>query len=194
MQFSVDDRIGWTHLEAVGDDQCHANIPLGFTFTGFGANTTTVSLSSNGVLFFGQGCSAQLTNTQLPSGMSSNAFLAYFWDDLSDFGTGEYVQYATMGTAPGRVFNLFVRARLWDTALCSSNTQQIMVSVHEGSNLVKAVYSGFSGCLAMRGSNATFGLQAAGGTTAQAVMVGLNVPLLDDNAPFQSMSFHPPPQ
>jgi hypothetical protein len=125
--------------------------------------------------------------------MSTNAFLAYFWDDLRDFGAGEYIDYTTTGTAPGRVFHMFVRARLWDTALCGSDFVQIMVSVHETSGLVKAVYTGFTGCAPMRGGNATFGFQATGGAAARAFLVGYNVPLMDDNLPYQSMSFQPPP-
>ena len=191
MQFSVDDRAGWTHIADFGDDTCQLNIPLGFTFTGFGANTSTVSVSSNGVLFLGQSCSTALGNGALPNAMSSNAFLAYFWDDLRDYGTGEFMEYTTMGTAPGRVFHLFVRARLF-SSVCGTNPIQFMISVHETSNLVKVVYSGFSGCANMRGASATLGFQGPGGGAARAVMVGLNVPLLDDNLPSQSMSFQPP--
>jgi hypothetical protein len=35
-------------------------------------------------------------------------------------------------------------------------------------------------------------LQRAGGATAGAFQVGVNAPVLDDNTPTQSMSFHPP--
>lgn len=117
--------------------------------------------------------------------------LGDFWDDLRDFGGGEFMEYTTMGTAPGRVFHLFVRARLF-SSICGTDAIQFMISVHETSNLVKVVYSGFSGCANMRGASATLGFQAPGGGSARAVMVGLNVPLLDDNLSFQSMSFQPP--
>jgi hypothetical protein len=192
MQFSVDDRSGWTHIAALGDDTCQLNIPLGFTFNGFGASTDAVSVSSNGVLFFGQICAATFTNTALPTTISPNALLAFFWDDLQDFGSGEYLEYVTLGAAPARVFHLFLRMRIRNQ--CDDDPQQIMVTVHEGSNLVKASYSGFSGCAPIRGGNATFGMQtAAAGGAAEAVNVGFNVPLLDDNVGFQSMSFLPPP-
>jgi hypothetical protein len=192
MQFSIDDRSGWTHVEALGDDTCQLNIPLGFTFNGFGASTTAVSVSSNGILFFGQICATTFTNTALPTTISPNALLAFFWDDLQDFGGGEYLEYVTLGAAPARVFHLFVRMRIRNQ--CDDDAQQFMVTVHEGSNLVKASYSGFSGCAPIRGGNATFGMQtAASGGTAEAVNVGFNVPLLDDNIGFQSMSFLPPP-
>jgi hypothetical protein len=190
MKFSIDDRSGWTHVEALADDTCTFNIPLGFTFNGFGASTSSISVSSNGILFFGQDCVTNFTNTALPSGISPNAFLAYFWDDLSDFGSGEYIEYVTNGTAPGRVFHLYARHRLV-SSVCGSDAQQVMIQIHEQSNVVNVTYSGFSGCANIRGSSATLGLQSANGT--KAVMAGFNAPILDNDASSQAMSFQPPP-
>jgi hypothetical protein len=65
-----------------------------------------------------------------------------------------------------------------------------MLSVHEGSNLIKACYTSMSGCLEMRGGGATLGMQTANGGAA--FLVGFNSPVLDDNRGEQSMSFHPP--
>ena len=61
MQFSQDDKASWTHLETLADDTCQLSIPLGFTYNGFGASVSSISVSSNGVLFFGQGCSTAFT-------------------------------------------------------------------------------------------------------------------------------------
>lgn len=191
-QFSVDDRGGWTRLETLDDDSCQFNIPLGFTFDGFGASTSSVSVSSNGVLFFGQACSTQWANSALPSGISNNPMFFFFWDDMQDFGTGEFIEYATLGTAPARVFHLYYRMRVRNA--CNADVQNVLVTVHEGSNLVKASYSQFSGCAQIRGTSATFGFQASGGVGAEAFNLGYNVPLLDDNASLhgmQSISFFP---
>lgn len=192
MQFSQDDRNAWTHVETMADDQCFSSIPLGFTFNGFGASTATVSLSSNGVLFFGAtGCSTIFTNTALPAAISASPMLFFFWDDLEDLGTGEYFEYLTTGTAGGRVFNLYFRNR-HRSQPCGTDDVNVMISVHEGSNLVKAAYSGMSGCAQMRGSTATFGFQTSGATSAKAISVGFDSPVLDDNSPRQWMTFHPP--
>ena len=192
MQFSQDDRSGWAHVEDIGDDKCTLNIPLGFTYIGFGASTSTVSVSSNGVLFLGNACSVALANTTLPATISQNAMLFFFWDDLKDFGAGEFMEYATFGLAGGRVFNLYFRSRLFDSLSCGTDAINVMVSIHESSGLIKASYSGMSGCATIRGASATFGLQTAGGANAKAFTVGVNSPVLDDNAGRQSMSFHPP--
>ncbi|MBM4372911.1 MAG: hypothetical protein FJ098_14755, partial [Deltaproteobacteria bacterium] len=190
MSFSQDDRSGWTHIETLGDDQCHSNIPLGFTYTGFGANTSTVSLSSNGVLFLGSGCSTALSNAYLPTFISNDPALFFFWDDLADYGTGEFAQFTTMGVGGGRVFMLWFVMRTYDPT-CTAPIQ-VMIEVHEGSNLVKATYQGVNPCNLTKGGSATFGFQTAGGSAAEAISVGYNVPILDDNANRQFMSFHPP--
>ena len=190
MSFSVDDRVGWAHTEVLGDDTCFFNIPLGFTYTGFGANTATVSVSSNGILFFGQNCFSNFTNTGLPTALTPNAALFFFWDDLQDVGAGEFFEYATFGAAPGRVFYMWFVMRVRNSA-CPTETVQIMVGVHEDSNLVTSTYKMLTACPQIRGSGATFGLQAAGGASADTATVGFNVPALDDNASNQFMSFTP---
>jgi hypothetical protein len=148
-----------------------------------------ISVSSNGNLFFGQGCSSSFTNQALPAPISPNPYLSFFWDDMSDFGAGEFIEYATLGSAGGRVFNLLFRNRLF-TSACGSESVQVMISIHEGSNLVKAAYVGpNSGCANLRGSGATFGMQTTNG--AEAVLVGFNSPVLDHNATRQYMTFRP---
>jgi hypothetical protein len=149
-------------------------------------------VSSNGVLFLGTQCSTAFTNGPLPTSISQNAMLFFFWDDLTDFGVSGFLEYQTSGSAGGRVFNLYFRSRLFDTSSCGADPINVMVSIHESSGLIKASYSGMSGCPAIRGASATLGLQTTGGASAKAFTVGYNSPVLDDNASRQTMSFHPP--
>lgn len=191
-QFSLNDRTGWTRIESLGDDQCNPNIPLGFTFTGWGRADTVVSVSSNGVLFFGtSGCSSVFSNSALPAGITTAPMLAFFWDDLRDSGTGEFIEYATLGTAPGRVFNLYFRSRLFSAA-CGSDPVNVQISIHESSNLIQVAYTGMTGCLGVAGNSATFGLQGPNGSDAY--LVSFNAPILDNDAGRQTMSFTPPRQ
>lgn len=191
-QFSIDDRVGWTRIEALGDDSCFGSIPLGFTFTGWGRPITSISVSSNGVLFFGNNCNISWTNSALPTALSNDPLMAFFWDDLQDFSTGEFVEYATLGTAPGRVFNMYYRTRI--RQLCGTVPINVMISIHEGSNFVKARYTALNACPELRGASATFGMQGPGGSGAEAVLLGFNSPLLDDNSTSQSITFQPPAQ
>lgn len=189
MNFSIDDRSGWTRTEALADDTCFFNIPLGFTFNGLGASVSTISVSSNGVLFFGQNCSTSFSNSSLPSFITPNPALFFFWDDLNDYGSGEGIEYTTLGTAPGRVFNMYFRNRLL-SSVCGADAVQVMIQIHESSNIVNVSYPPtFTGCAQIRGSAATLGIQSANGEDA--VMVGFNSPVLDDNTSGQHMSFRP---
>lgn len=191
-QFSLNDRTGWTRIENLGDDQCTPSIPLGFTFTGWGRADTVVSVSSNGVLFFGStGCTTSFTNGTLPTLSSSAPLLAFYWDDLRDYGAGEFIEYATFGSAPGRVFNLYFRSRLFSTA-CGTDPINLHISIHETSNLIQVSYTGMTGCLGVAGNSATFGLQ--GPDSSEAYLVSFNAPILDNDAGRQTMSFTPPRQ
>jgi len=194
-QFSQDDRSAWTRIDVLGDDLCFGNIPLGFTFTGWGRADSTVSVSSNGILFFGQACSTILSNFPLPVNISQDPFFAFFWDDLLDTGTGEFLEYTTTGTPGGRVFNMYYRMRLF-SSICGTDAVNIMISVHEGSNLIRASYTSFSGCFNIRGGSATFGLQGPGGAAAQSFLnISTNAPIFDDNNPGgQSITLQPPRQ
>ena len=190
--FSVDDRVGWTRVEVLGDDTCTSNIPLGFTYNAWGQAYTTVGVSSNGLLFFGGGCSSTFSNSSLPSFITSSPMLAFFWDDLEDFGLTEGLEYTTFGTASGRVFYLYYIQRL-HTGACGTDPVKIMVAIHEATGLINVTYfAGPSGCAPIRGSNATIGLQGPGGSLAEASLVSFNVPIFDDNAPRQTVSFYPP--
>ena len=193
-QFNQNSRSGWTHVEALGDDTCSAAIPLGFTFTGWGRTDSAITVSSNGVLFFGLNCSASFTNTQLPASISADPLLAFFWDDLFDYGAGEYLEYTTLGSPGGRVFYLYFRNRLLST-VCGTDAINLMISIYEGSNVISVTYSGLTNCSAIRGGAATFGLQGPGGAGAQTYSsVGFNVPILDDSAPRNTISYQPPPR
>jgi hypothetical protein len=192
-QFSQDDRSGWTHIEILPDDACNAGIPLGFAFTGWGLNISTIGINNNGFIIFGASCptTGSWNNGVLPSAITTDPFVAFFWDDLNDAGTGEYIEYATFGSPGGRVFNMFFRNRHL-SGNCGTEDVNIMLAIHEGSNLVRISFSGMTGCPEMRGSSATFGMQGPGGAFAKAFNAGTNSPILDDNANRNYISFTPP--
>ena len=193
-QFSQDDRANWTHIEMLPDDGCNTGIPLGFTFTGWGLNVTAVGVNNNGFLIFGNTCptTGSWNNSALPNPITSDPFVAFFWDDLNDFGTGEFIEYQTSGTTGGRVFNMLFRNRLLNG--CVGDAVNIMLAIHEGSNLVRISYSNMSGCAEMRGSSATFGMQGPGGAAARVFNAGANSPILDNDANRNMISFIPPKQ
>jgi hypothetical protein len=78
-------------------DDASVSIPIGFTFPFFGANQTTVFVSSNGLLTFGTG-NTTFTNTDLTVN-PAQAAIAVFWDDLHTGGgqPGSGVRFQVSG-------------------------------------------------------------------------------------------------
>ena len=174
------------------DDECTGNLGIGFTFTGFGASTSVIRLSSNGILFFGNDCSTSAGNGDLPSSISDVPMLFFFWDDLKDFGSGEYIHVGLDGNAPQRVLTIRYRMRLYDTGRCGSDKIQIKISIAETSNIVSVVYDQLTGCEFIQGGSATIGLQTQGGANATAYPISRDWAVLDDNnAGSIFMSFQP---
>jgi hypothetical protein len=150
------------------------------------------AVSSNGLLVFGAGCNPEYNNGSLPTGASLDPVLAFFLDDLLDFGTGEFLEYTTQGSGPSRVFTMYFRNRLFG-GLCGADAITAVISIHEGSNLIRVSYRGLTVCANICGGSDTLGMQGPGGeSAADVVQVGWNTVILDNAAPVQSMTFHPP--
>lgn len=165
-------------------------IPLGFVFRGFGAETTHVGLTENGILHFAGGCYNDPNNTALPTSAVKYPTFFFFWDELHDYGSGEFVRVRQTGQPGGRVLHIHFRTRIKDA--CDDDKLDITLAIHEGIGLVQASYKPLGGCERLRGSGATIGLQTAGGANAKAYVVSVNSPVLDDDAPVQSVSFQDP--
>lgn len=69
----------------------------------------TVGISSNGLLFF-RPVLDRVDQRRAAEPISNDPFFAFFWDDLQDFGAGEYLE-TRPSLAPGRVFYLYFRMR-----------------------------------------------------------------------------------
>ncbi len=82
---------------ALGDDAT-ASVPLPFAFTFYGASYSTVSVSSNGVVFF-ENASTDAAGA-CPGASNTWTGIAPFWDDLA----ASTVHTATFGTYPYRTF------------------------------------------------------------------------------------------
>ena len=96
--------------DSVGDldDSGWGNIPVGFNFNFFGTNYNTISVSTNGTLFFGTPNAtsiADFTFTTLPSTSEPFNMVAVLAMDNNLAGTdGGAIKYWTEGVAPNRKF------------------------------------------------------------------------------------------
>ena len=189
LAYSFDD-VGWT-TGTSGDDTQSGSIGLGFNLRIFGNTYSNVYLGTNGYMLFGNGTYIGLGNNCLPSGTinSGSAALLFWWDDL----ICNSFQYRTVGTAPNRVFQARYDGYQYGNG---GEIVDCMIMIHEGSDLIVVRYDDV-GCCGddAKGGGATFGLQGAGGASAQAIPVGCNAPLTDDNQganASQFMSFRAP--
>ncbi|MEL6179115.1 MAG: hypothetical protein AAFS10_09180, partial [Myxococcota bacterium] len=93
----------WLDISQVGtriqlNDDDETSVELGFNFPFWDQQYSTVSVSSNGFLFFGDaGCGSCYQNDPLPnSGLG--AIIAPFWDDLNPASGGDVYVYAAPPT------------------------------------------------------------------------------------------------
>lgn len=172
----------WT-LVVSGDDEV-ARVDLPFSFTFFGVTEDHVEVSTNGVLFLGDGDDAYL-NQELPTGFffsDPQALVAAFWDDL----IGD-VYVKTVGDGDGEVFTV-----RWDTdILLTGDPMDFSVSLYEDEGSVTVEYHSVGTAPRVQGSSATIGAQGPGEYGASHVLVSLNAPVLEPGDG-QFVTFHRP--
>ncbi|MBT8270727.1 MAG: M36 family metallopeptidase, partial [Bacteroidia bacterium] len=100
--FSPDDISAIDTEVALGDDD-GIGVPIGFPFSFFETEYTTVYIASNGYLTFTNAGLNVWQNTAMGNAAAPNNAIAVMWDDLRP-DTGSTISYATIGTAPNRRF------------------------------------------------------------------------------------------
>jgi MSHA biogenesis protein MshQ len=94
---------------SLADEAVSGPIDIGFAFPFGGGTHATLRIASNGMLQFGGTTSPLGANSRLPlTGQAGepaiDAVMAPLWDDLNPDGDAGHVHYATLGSAPQRVF------------------------------------------------------------------------------------------
>lgn len=163
------------NVMAEADDARHVH-GLGFNVVIEGVTYNSITICTNGWVAFGDVNSTALFNTELPASFTNNPVIFPYWDDLRDYGSGEYVRVATQGTAPNRVAIVYYRMRVYG----QDWVVHFQVQIHEGSGLINVKYFDPMHPSA-NGQSATIGFQLHGGANAKAYPLGYNVKILDDN-------------
>lgn len=144
---------------ALGDDQVSALIPIGFTFSFYCNNYTSVAISSNGFITFngasGSGCCG---GQFLPNAADPNNLIAGGWDDLYPPGAGT-IRYTTQGTAPNRRFVV----NYDNIPFCCGTTPAVsfQIVIYETTNIIEIYGANYSGI-----TPGTIGVENIGGTIA----------------------------
>ena len=132
-----------------GDDVT-TTISLPFTYTFYGVNYITATLSSNGNIQFGT-TRTDFSNLCPPVAGFTDAIFVH-WDDLrTDTLAGNGIFTSISGVAPNRIFNIEWRAIYYGT----STTLNFEARLYEGQQRLDIIYGNLNGS----GTSATVGVQ-----------------------------------
>jgi hypothetical protein len=136
------------------DEGYYNGLPIGFAFNFANGDHTTVSVSTNGWLTFGQNITDAASTNNLRNG-GLRPLLAPLWDDLS-MAQGS-VYYQTTGAAPNRVFTVEWYNVLWDKG-AAAPTLSFEVKLYETENRLEFVYRPEAGADNAAAQSASIGI------------------------------------
>jgi hypothetical protein len=144
-------------------DDSAVRVDLPFVFTFYDEPFTSVQISSNGYLVFGDSDASKFSNTALPTESEPNGVVAALWDDLSPQAGGD-VWTQTFGEAPNRTF---VVEWLDTPHYKDFGAGTFEIQLHEGSNDIEYQYvdTNFDISVYDYGAAATIGVENLTGTT-----------------------------
>ena len=129
--------ISGTSAGVTGDDATASGINIGFTFDYCGVNYTTVSICTNGWIFFGNTSLSTYSNNI--SSTSYYNFICPLWDDLYVPSYSD-IQYQTSGTSPNRIFTVQWGPGIYNLSGGSGYTYNFQVKLFETTNEIKFCY------------------------------------------------------
>lgn len=166
--FAVDGEVTYigSNTNLIGDDNSAGPFNIGFNFPFYGTDYSTAYANINGTLNFGSGFS-EYSNGPLNSSGQNNSIYA-FWDDLvTDISPYDQrpIYYATIGTAPERMFVM-----QWTNMYFFSTTIQMgtfQVILYEATGEIQLQYRDLLGGDRALGNSATVGIKKDNATFEQ---------------------------
>jgi len=153
-----------TNPGLTGDDFATGALPIGFTFSYFGANYTNFYVTTNGILCFTAPISTAWTNAAIPTAAVPNNCMFPFWDDLYSRGgpLNSVFYYRTIGTAPNR--ELIAQWTNYGYFNPDIPIGTFQVILYEGSNQIRFQYRQLLTSPYSYGNSATIGVENSIGT------------------------------
>lgn len=148
-------------------------VTMPFSITIDGTSYNQLSINTNGWIAFGSTSTSVYSNTTLPASFYSGPVIFPYWDDLKDFGSGEYIRYGYTGSTGNRVYIVDYRMRPYT----GSGTVNFQVQIHEGSSLINVKYRDEMHA-SLNGQSATIGFQVS---SSRGYPIVCNGKVLDDN-------------
>src|SRR5262249_28278329 len=118
---------GTTNVGLACDD-CATAIALPFTWSFYGVEYSTVTVTSNGYLPSGPDSGFSSANTSLPAPVFSSPAMCPFWDDLYTIYPPTGIYASVSGAAPSRVLNIEWRTQFYPGV----GSQNFEVRLYEG--------------------------------------------------------------
>lgn len=161
---------------SLSDDQYTGVINIGFPFTYFGTTYSQCLISSNNYITFNTGSAGGYSPWSIPAAIPSpsdpvNSIMCP-WQDLLP-PSGGTITYATLGTAPNRVFVVaFCSVRMFS---CTNMQFTSQIKLFETTNVIETHIANKPVCSSWNGGAAIHGIQNNAGTIAY-VVPGRNFP------------------
>ncbi len=150
---------------SLGDDALSGALPMGFSFSFFCNDYTSIYISSNGYLTFATGSNGCCTGQVIPNPVTPNNVIAFAWEDLSP-QTGN-IEYWTTGTTPNQIFVVnFMNVPHYG----SNNMVNTQILLYEGTNEIEF----HTQDMTSDGGAHTMGIENASGT--------IGIPVLGRNS------------
>ena len=156
----------------LGDDVMSGMVPIGFSFSFFGNEYTSLSVSSNGYVTFNQtvaGSSSPFdAQYSIPNAYAPHNAIMLSWFDLNPYLNGN-ISYGILGEAPNRVF--VVQYNQVPLFSCNQDLYTAQLQLFEGTNNIEVHITSKPLCIGGNGwSNlAIEGIQNASFTEAYTV-------------------------
>jgi len=110
---------------SIGNDQTISGIPIGFAFTYWGTDYTTVGIADNSIVSF--------TGSSMIFGMNMDLYPS----------TGYYINYQTIGSAPNRKFVVSYHIAYIQ---CQTTFADSQIVLYETPNIIKINVKSHPGC------------------------------------------------
>lgn len=161
--------VGGTSIN-MSDDQIQGPFNIGFDFSFYCGQYTQFYICSNGWIGFSNGQTATWVVQSIPSTANNtpkNCIMGPWRDWNPASGSGPYVRYQTVGTAPLR--KLIVTWSSVPMYSCTSSSGTFQIVLHEASNIIHNNLTNIPVCLGWGNGDGTEGTHNATGTAATAV-------------------------
>jgi gliding motility-associated-like protein len=154
----------------LSDDAVSSLLNIGFSFCFFGNSYTQFYIGSNGWIGFSAGQPTSFTSASIPSTATTvpkNCIMGPWQDWHPGTGTGPYIRYQTIGTAPNR--RLVVSWNNCPMFSCTSNLGTFQIVIFETTNIIETRIQNKPACTSWAQGTAVHGVHNLAGAVAVTV-------------------------